>query len=39
MELGACVSPDVPLALASEYRFGSGDTEVVYTSELVDYSS
>lgn len=39
MEIGVCVSPDVPLALASEYRFGSGDSEIVYSSELVDYNS
>ncbi|HHN81281.1 MAG TPA: hypothetical protein ENN11_01505 [Methanomicrobia archaeon] len=37
--LGTCVSPDVPLVLASEFRTGSGDSEVVYTAELVEYSS
>jgi hypothetical protein len=38
VSLTVCVSPDVPLALATNYSAGSGKTLISYSCELVDYS-
>ena len=39
VSLAVCVAPDLPLALATDYSAGSGQTLISYVCELVDYSS
>ncbi len=39
MNIQTCISPSVPLALATSYSFGTGSSAMVYSSELTDYSA